>query len=314
MIGNTTARVRRLIALAAGAVLGLGAAAAHAETILFVGNSFTYGANSPVWKYRGGTVADLNGTGVGGVPALFKVFTQQAGLDYQVSLETVGGADLAFHMREKAALVDRHWDHVVLQSYSTLDQARPGDGATLARDAPIFAQMLHAKNPAVDVRLTATWSRADQTYPVAGHWHGKSIDTMARDIRRAYDAAAAGSAMIHGVIPVGDAWNRAIETGFADPNPYDGIEPGKVDLWTWDNYHASAYGYYLEALMVFGAVTGHDPLTLGARELAASELGISPAQAAALQQIAHDELAAKTGPVASARDRRERRRDLRPGG
>ena len=39
---------------------------AAAETILFVGNSFTYGAYSPVWKYRAETVTDLNGTGVGG--------------------------------------------------------------------------------------------------------------------------------------------------------------------------------------------------------------------------------------------------------
>ena len=284
----------RGLVLLAGLALGLGgAASARAATILFVGNSFTYGANSPVWKYRAGTVTDLNGTGVGGVPALFKVFTQQAGLDYTVSLETVGGADLAFHIREKAALVDRHWDHVILQGYSTLDQARPGDPASLIHDAPIFAQMLHAKNPAVDVRLTATWSRADQTYPIAGHWHGKPVETMARDLRRAYEIAKISSPQIRGVIPVGDAWNRAFESGFADANPYDGIEAGKVDLWTWDHYHASAYGYYLEALMVFGAITGHDPLSLGPREVAAQELGISPAQTTTLQQLAHDELAAQ---------------------
>ena len=97
--------------------------------------------------------------------------------------------------------------------------------------------------------------------------------------------------MIAGVIEVGSAWNRAIDTGFADPNPYDGIEPGKVDLWAYDNYHASSFGYYIEALMVFGSVTGKDPLSLGPRETAALELGISPAQAVAMQQIAHDELA-----------------------
>ena len=69
-----------VVALAGAALFGL-AAAPRAETILFVGNSFTYGAYSPVWKYRAGTVTDLNNEGVGGVPALFKLFTQEAGLD-----------------------------------------------------------------------------------------------------------------------------------------------------------------------------------------------------------------------------------------
>ena len=97
------------------------------------------------------------------------------------------------------------------------------------------------------------------------------------------------------MIPVGDAFARAVERGVADPNPYDGIAPDQVDLWAYDHYHGSIYGYYLEALMVFGRLTGRDPLSLGPRETSAIELGLSPAQASALQQIAHDELAAYRG-------------------
>jgi hypothetical protein len=286
---------RSLARLAALALLALGAAAgaARAESILFVGNSFTYGAYSPVWKYRAASVADLNGGGVGGVPALFKLFTEEAGLDYQVSLETVGGADLGLHLRDKAALIDRAWDHVVLQGYSTLDRQRPGDPAALVRDAGALARLFHARNPAVDVRLTATWSRADQTYRPGGHWYGRPIGEMARDVRRGYDQALAASPHIRAVAPVGEAWTRAIETGIADPNPYDGIEPEKLDLWAHDRYHASAYGYYLEALVLFGQITGRDPRSLGPEEIAAVELGFSPAQARALQQVAHDTLAAR---------------------
>ncbi len=44
--------------------------------------------------------------------------------------------------------------------------------------------------------------------------------------------------------------------------------------------------------MVFGKVTGADPLSLGEREQAAEDFGFSPAQTHALQQIAHDQLAA----------------------
>jgi len=93
------------------------------------------------------------------------------------------------------------------------------------------------------------------------------------------------------VIPVGEAWTRAIQTGVADPNPYDGIEAGKINLWTFDNYHASTHGYYLEALVIFGSVTGRDPRSLGQNECSAYELGLSRAEAKALQQVAFDQLA-----------------------
>jgi hypothetical protein len=266
--------------------------AARADTILFVGNSFTFGALSPVWKFHAASVTDLNGGGVGGVPALFKTFTAEAGLDYTVSLETVGGKDLQYHLDNKRAVIDQAWDHVILQSYSTLNAAKPGDPASLITSAAVMAKMFRDKNPKADVRLTATWSRADLTYLTTGPWYGKPIGQMAKDVEAGYDQAAAGSPLITGVIEVGGAWNHAFDVGFADPNPYDGIEPGKVDLWAYDNYHASSFGYYIEALMVFGAVTGKDPLSLGPKETAAMELGISPAQATAMQQIAHDVLAA----------------------
>jgi hypothetical protein len=64
------------------------------------------------------------------------------------------------------------------------------------------------------------------------------------------------------------------------------------NLWTNDSYHASAYGYYLEALLVFGRVTGKDPLSLGETETVAEDMGFSKPQTAGLQKIAHDQLAA----------------------
>lgn len=106
-------------------------------------------------------------------------------------------------------------------------------------------------------------------------------------------AAAAAAPIVRGVIPLGDAWLRAMASGVADPNPYDGIEAGKLDLRTYDGYHASTYGYYLQALAVFGAIAGHDLRSLGDNECAAFELGLSTAQAAALQQVAIEELASR---------------------
>ena len=61
--------------LVTSVLLALGAAhAAPATSILFIGNSFTFGAGSPVHFYRADTVTDLNKEGIGGVPALFKSF------------------------------------------------------------------------------------------------------------------------------------------------------------------------------------------------------------------------------------------------
>jgi hypothetical protein len=252
------------------------------KRVLFVGNSFTFGdaAGGPdlVRPFGAATVTDLNGTGIGGVPALFKRFTVEAGLDYAVSLETAPGTGLDFHHDNRLALLDRPWDVVVLQSYSTLDAASPGNPAKLITYASRLADVLHARNASVQIYLVATWSRADQTYLRGGHWFGLPIDSMARSVEAGYEAARARSPRIKDVIRVGAAWSRAIGTGFADANPFDGLDGGKVDLW-----------------MHFGAITGLDPRVLGARETAAQSLGISPAQAAALQAIAHDQLAARSG-------------------
>ncbi len=270
------------------------AVAGAPRTILFIGNSFTFGANSPAHYYKPETVTDLNGPGatgktVGGVPAMFKAFTKQAGLDYTVSVETVGGKGMDFHYAEKRALIDKPWDVVVMHGYSTLDQANPGNPALLIQSAKQMTGMLRARNPKSEIWLDATWSRADQTYPEGKPWHGKPIQQMGRDIAAAYYQAAK-DAKVTGVVPVGLAWNRAFDTGFADDNPYDGIAAGKIDLWSYDHYHASIFGYYLEALMVFGKVTGKDPLSLGDKESVAEDMGFAARETHALQPIAHDQM------------------------
>jgi len=271
-------------------------AAACAETILFVGNSFTAGAGSEVEHFQPGTVTDLNREGVGGVPALFEAFARQSGLPYEVHLEVAGGMNLDFHYEQKAALILRAWDHVVLQGYSTLDAEAPGDATKIIEFSDRIAQRLHAQNPRVDVRLLATWSRADQTYVASGHWFGKPVETMAIDVRAAYDRAAKRSSFIQAVIPVGQAWNRAIAEGIAARDPYKGVGAGQVNLWGVDGYHASVHGYYLEALVIFGSVTGRDPRDLGGKEQAAAQLGIPPAEAQALQRIAFETLAQERKP------------------
>jgi len=264
-----------------------------AGSVLFIGNSFTFAYGSPVRYYRADSVTDLNGGGQGGVPALFKSFAAEAGLSYDVFLETEPGVGIDWHLAHKLDVIGRRpWDAVVMHGFSTLDTKKPGDPALLIASVRQMSEFLRAKNPKVDIRIMATWPRADQTYQAPGAWYGKPIEAMAHDVREGYDRAAEATPGLK-VIPVGDAWIRAMHTGIADSNPYDGIEADKVNLWSYDSYHASTYGYYLEALVIFGALTGRDPRSLGERECSAFELGLSLAQAAALQQVAFDQLAAE---------------------
>jgi hypothetical protein len=298
--------MKLISALVASLMVAFGTTGAAAGiSVLFIGNSFLFGSGSAVRFYRADTVTDLNHEGIGGVPALFKSFTQQAGLDYDVSLETRGGVGLDFHLENKLEVIgSRAWDTVVMHGYSTLDAAKPRDPAKLVATSLQMANFLRTRNPKIALYLLSTWSRADETYPEKGAWAGQPIEAMARDVRVAYDKAAA-TAAVKAVIPVGEAWTRAIATGVADPNPYDGIEAGKLNLWTYDNYHASTHGYYLEALVIFGSVTGRDPRSLGQNECSAFELGLSRAEASSLQQVAFDQLSS-VGMVKAAPPREEK--------
>ena len=226
------------------------------------------------------------------MPALFKSFTQQAGLDYDVFLETRGGTGLDFHLENKLSVIgSRGWDIVVMHGYSTLDADKPRDPAKLDGHEqadgglPPRAQSEGRPVPDGDVvarRPDLSARRAPGPASRSRRWRATSAPHTTRRPR---------ASAVKGVIPVGEAWTRAMQTGVADPNPYDGIEPGKLNLWTYDHYHASTHGYYLEALVIFGSLTGRDPRSLGDNECSAYELGFARAEVKALQQVAFDQLA-----------------------
>jgi len=282
--------MKQLSIVVAVVLLMSGAGVAAGPSVLFIGNSFLFGSGSAVRFYRADTVTDLNHEGIGGVPALFKSFAQQSGLDYDVALETRGGSGLDFHLANKLTEIgSRSWDNVVMHGFSLLDADKPRDPAKLIATSKQMAEFLRGKNPRVNIFLISTWPRADHVYPEKGAWHGQSVEVMGKDVRAAYDRAAK-NAGIRTVIPVGESWLRAMQTGVADSNPYDGIEAGKLNLWTYDSYHASTHGYYLQALMIFGSLTGKDPRSLGDSECSANELGMSRQETKALQQVAFDQL------------------------
>lgn len=295
---NVTTRASVAGAITALVLSSHAAPAAAAEDILFIGNSFIY---SPFIDYGGVGVVDLNGTSYSGIAGLFKTFTEQAGLDYNVNVELRGGQSLQYHYNNRLDEIgSAAWDTVVMHDYSTLSASSPGDPTNLNTYSALLEQYIHGTNadfdnpnanPDADVFLMQTWARADQVYNnTNGHWYGTSLEAMAGDLHDAYYGAAAMNPGIEGVIPVGDAWLLAVQTGVADRNPYDGIGENMVDVWGPDHYHQGSFGSYLEALTIYGMVTGLDPRLLGAGETAASVLGLSEVDAVTAQVLAFQTL------------------------
>ena len=264
----------------------------------------------------------------GGVPGVIEQLATQAGLDYEVFHSLRGGATLRGHFLNtnpvgwdmRISMTKRKWDVVVLQGNSTEAVTRAGGnpaqfrafvnkieqfihvgnahtfresqlypgGSTALRTIPANPNA----NPNAKVYLYQTWTRPDLTYLPTGAYFGEPLETMGNEIRDSYALAASMNGKIEGVLPVGEAFLRAVHEGVAFRNPY-APEGNLVDLW-WheDQFHPAKYGSYLSALVIFGQLSGIDPQSFGASEKAASDLGIEPQHAMRLQRVASEQLAA----------------------
>lgn len=149
---------QRLAGAAALVAASLASFGAHAEAtrILFVGNSYTFGRVDPVMSYNAANVHDLtaamyatNPSGAnsfephpwGGVAGIFKQFTVEVGLNYDVSLSARNAASLRGQFLNsngagwdlRGNIGSQAWDQVVLQEQS---------------DEPLTRQPGLASNPA----------------------------------------------------------------------------------------------------------------------------------------------------------------------
>lgn len=374
-------KIRTALLLLGLAACSLGARA-EPVSVLFVGNSYTFGRVDPVMSYNAAQVSDLtaamwqvNPSGSnafephpwGGVAGIFKQFTVQAGLDYQVALSTRNAASLRGHFLNTNAagwdlrgnIAAQTWGKVVLQEQS--DEPLPkqaglaSNPAYFSTYADLIEDYVHQgqalsyrerdliggsnaacaaltgastttcgtlrsiaantnASAATEMYLYQTWARPNLvnapfttvTDPLTGAVSFTStpapsfypsLQAMSEDLRAAYaaaaqQAAADGSGGFKAIAPVGESFMRAIAAGVATPDRYaaNAGSGGLIDLWFDDGTHASKYGSYLGALTLFGTLTGLDPASLGAAEIAARDLGISPTQALALQRVASDQL------------------------
>jgi hypothetical protein len=185
---------------------------------------------------------------------------------------------------------------------------------TLYETPPLAAYGYTSNNPNAPIFGTSTQSQQNGN-PAYAPYLGDAnpIAAMASDLHNAYVNAATSfdaanpTASHVGVALAGDAWVSAINLGYAEQNPFLATEPAnQIDLWDSDpllaccttpiGYHPSTYGDYLNALVLFGQITGVDPETLIAEfdvsntSSAAFALGISAPIAAELAVAAEDTL------------------------
>ena len=189
-------------------------------------------------------------------------------------------------------------------------------------DAPLFGAGIAARRGGDQARAPYRGDQARAPY----RGDADPIAAMAADVHQAYvgeatayAAANPGTSQVT-VAPDADAWVVAIDRGIAQRNPFLVNEPaGQVDLWDSDpllacctvpiGYHPSVYGDYLNALTLFGSLTGVNPETLDAETnpsnpgfagSASQALGIPASVAAALASAAEAALhAGGTGPRAT---------------
>ena len=142
-------------------------------------------------------------------------------------------------------------------------------------------------------------------FPDTLYYQAEGLNAMTADLRATFAARLQANPNYAGVVPVGDAFQRAVDSGVAkgdgfytDAGVYGPeLAQDKINLWWIDYLHASKYGSYLSALVMFGTLTGINPASFGASEQAAADLGISPGDAVKLQQVAWDQLAATGTPL-----------------
>lgn len=226
--------------------------------VFFVGNSFTFGGDVP------GLVRDL---------ALYAGFPEP-----NVERRAIGGQTLEGHRADTSpegapARVAEGWDVVVLQELSTRPTDQIGPAERFKEDATWFYDLAKSASPECEVILYETWARRAGHSLYASTFEGPA--QMQAELRFHYrDAAeryipmfatAARSADVR-VAPAGDAWELQLAGG----------EPPR--LHASDDYHASAAGAYLNALVIYSTIyhrRADGLIPLGVDEATAAELQAS---------------------------------------
>ncbi len=263
----------------------------------------------------------------GGVPGIFAELAAEAGMPYDVHIEAISATSLAKNYQAAGSvIVQSFWNTVVLQeaTFEPIPPSLSGNSsskpATFCSAVSTIEQAVHGASPAAKLYLYETGAPADTAYlhsASAGSSDSAYLAALSRLTAAYHDAyltAAAQDGHIAGVAETGDAWSRAWAEGVANPDPYSGnaagisltfnYQPGSEPSTTNKPtdagfHHPSIYGAYLNGLVLFQKITGKDVRTFCGTEKAAQTLGISPAVALQLQQVAWESVTQQSTQLAN---------------
>jgi len=209
----------------------------HAQSVLFIGNSFTF--------------ADFGKLAhpAGGVPELFARIAREDGHTPQVQMVATPNATFRDHFENKhgeiTAIDSRQWDYVVLQAHSlepTAAAEHPGDFLEYGQK---LAAVIKQNDAATKIVLYLTWP-----YPKGSAiFPGKFADQAGQlsQVEAGYKTLAQDISAT-AIAPVGEAFMTA-QNG-----------PGQWDLYAPAlNHHANDTGYTLAALVIARTIYGELP-------------------------------------------------------
>lgn len=248
-------------------------ASLRADDILFIGNSFTYGAMAPIVHLHGG------------VPKLFEAIAVAKGRTVATSAVTAGGKNWAYHLAQPVtakALNAKPWNWVVLQDFSS-EPTRAGNVSEFLHDGETFSARIAQASPRTGIILYETWPRpAGLFYHTAPGNALSGPEQMMDDLHQAYghlrdNLAAEDKSRDVRVALVGTAFARSE------------AEYPEINLNAIDAHHATAEGYYLAALVIYETVY-HDSAKGAPTTFFDGTLRFPADEAAKLQDVA-DEVA-----------------------
>jgi hypothetical protein len=243
----------------------------RADDILFIGNSFTFGASAPLVRVNGG------------VPKLFEEIARAKGKKVATSAVTAGGKDWSYHLAQPVtaqALNSKVWTWVVLQDYSWRP-THAGDIPQFMRDGETFSDRIARNSPHAGIILYETWSR-----PPGAFFHtppGNTFSGPAQMMAELHQSYAQLRDDLAEKNPNREVRDALVGTAFARAN----AEYPHINLIALEQHHADAEGYYLAALVIYETIY-HDSAVGAPTKFFHGLLTIAPDDAAKLQQVADE--------------------------
>jgi len=245
----------------------------RADDILFIGNSFTFGASAPLVRLNGG------------VPKLFEEIARAKGKQVDTSAVTAGGKDWSYHLAQPVtaqALKSKVWTWVVLQDYSWRP-THAGNIPEFLRDGETFSDRIAQNSPHAGILLYETWTRPPGAFYRTAP--GNTFSGPAQMMSELHQSYARLRDDLAAKNPNREVRVALVGTAFARAN----VEYPEINLIASDQHHADAEGYYLAALVIYETLY-HDSVIGAPHQFYHGVLVIPADEAAKLQAVA-DEVA-----------------------